>query len=357
MSFEFLELLEHNAFEKSSDHSEHWNEIQTALTNQDIQLQQLKAESKLNNEMLWDIKERLMEWMQKPKNVVEKPVKREPKRKIPKVPKQHKKIKQDLFSLEALTEKLNLTSEQSEDMATLAHCFANLFFKQKCLATCFGVSVFFHILCTSYLNEDILEKLFQVCTKCNLVKNTLPSQHIWDTICNFIKPYAVSEPCLMLPELNESRNIELGSLSHQVYCLDVIREEELDETQGISDWFFTYLCLCVLKSGQHIRDSARLILLSYIRTPARVPEDVFDNGIAFEVMKKCMINMLYDQNICIFLNILFKLHKTRKWINFFQIYENVLFILGHIPLMIKNKQNRKLSKFRCVAEKLRKSEF
>ncbi len=347
--FQFLEDLEHIP--------NHDIDNELKFNTQEIQqlkeeVQQLKEEAQLNTQVLQEIKEMVNKlWKDH-----EKPMIQDVK-KIKKPKTISKRPKAEIYNITTLSHIHSLTLEEAETTEILAICFANLFLKQKTNNTCFVVCIFFYWLCCfdwNTINEFFLNDCFSLLSSLNIVKNTIPTQELWKQIKNLYRmnPNRFS---IWLPDIPQTYSGSIGTICHQIYFLDYIRTIENTQMELISEWCFTYLCVCVFESGTYIRDAARLTLLSIIRSSERIPLYVFDNEIVFNLLKR-KINS-EDVVVSLFLNILFKLHKFRDWTNFFQTYTNVLIMLDLIPPLIKTKENRKLVKFRLVIQKLKKTDF
>jgi hypothetical protein len=327
-----------------------------------IEIQQLREDIQLNTQILQEIKELVYQirkdQSRKDPPIIETTI-QEPIKKQKLV---SKKPKAEIYTITTLSTMHLLNEEQAKTTETLAICFSNLFLRQKSTNACFIVCIFFHWLCCfdwGLLNEDFLNASFSLLSSLNIVKNTIPTQELWKPIKNFVAHNSQpNHESMWLPDIPEVYNNQcsIGIVCEQIYFLDFIRNKETQK-EPISEWCFTYLCVCVFESGSHIRDISRLTLLSFIRTSERIPSDVFDNEVVLNLLKQKISNSPEDVVVSLFLNILFKLHKYRSWSNFFQTYTNVLNMLELIPLLVKTKENRKLVKFRMVIQKLRKADF
>jgi hypothetical protein len=340
--FQFLEDLENNPN----------HDIDNEVKLNTMEIQQLKEEVQLNTQILQDIKEIVYQlWKDRSKPIVPNhDIKRQ---------KTTKRPKAEICTITTLSNTYSLSFEESKNTEILAICFGNLFLRQKTNNTCFVVCVYFYWLCCfdwNLINEEFLNTSFELLSHLNIAKNTIPTQELWKPIKKFVndETYPIHESMWLpdIPQVYDSR-YSIGTICQQIYFLDFIRTIDT-QNEPITEWCFIYLCVCIFESCVYIRDSARLTLLSIIRTSERIPSYVFDNRVVFYLLKQKLTDSPKDIIVSLFLNILFKLHKYREWCNFFQNYENVVLLLELIPPLTKTKENRKLVKFRSILQKLKK---
>jgi hypothetical protein len=279
----------------------------------------------------------------------------------------------DFYSFAVLAKKHKLSQDDAETIEVLANGCASLFLKQKSPQNCFVSNIYFQWLSSIdcvMINESFINATCELLKSLGMMKSSLPTRKVWDTILQFHLDNKIGDKqrnfnfYVFFDKIDESIDIMLGCYMEQIHFLDSIRNYifEMDEDNHfingtISEWHFTYLCLCVLEGSPIIHTWASITLLALISTHERIPDSIFDNEIICSKLASKISQSKYYVNINGLLKILFKLHKFRNWVNFFQIYDNVSRMSRAIPQLTKSKENQKVMKFKLELGKIKKGDF
>jgi hypothetical protein len=292
----------------------------------------------------------------------EPPAKRERVVPTPTARKKTKSESVDQFNFESVAREHNLSDREMFERSVLAICLGSHFLKCKCLPTNFVACVYFQWLCVLDCDSDkFIEDSCKLLQNLGVMKTSLGTNDLWDKIMNFNFSKSSNRRLgfrlLLNGSVPENESLEIGSVLRQVHIIDFIRCKIAENNDlEIDDWCFTYLCMCVLDAGPQMQDWARLALLSLIRSH-RIPESVFDDGVILRKVHERVSRTPDSVGTSVFLNVLFTLHKSRKWVGFFGTYENAVAVLKSIPSLPKNKATRKVAKFRGMAAKIKMSDF
>lgn len=324
------------------------------------------------------------------------------------------------FDLDSIKQKYSLTNEKAIQMESVSKGFVNMFFDKKVIRICFVHGLYFEWLCKNkwdLLNEGFLEQSFALLTELKVGTVDVPSDENVLKLKNF---FGINQDAACKQDHNEqspkfkifqnetefiqNRNrlpLELGCIVNQIHYIDCINIFVSTSQADITPWAFSYLCICILIGCTKIRECAQKITSYLIRNSSRIPENVFQDGIVFnlfrDVLKSSQESVICDLNklevqdaskevklqgqtsqelnkevslqesnkeaspgLNMFIRRLLKLHKTektREWKYFFSTYENVLSILKIKFKEQKQKEQRTFEQFRACVRKQVSSDY